>query len=46
MQPTLSLGSLFSMRLSAIAGCHTGSALKSRMRAHTVSALASITLET
>jgi hypothetical protein len=46
MQPTRSLGSWFSMRLSAMAGCHSGSALKSRMRDHTVSAAASITDET
>jgi hypothetical protein len=46
MQPTRSLGSLFSMRLSAMAGCHKGRALKSRMRAHTLSAPASMTLET
>ena len=46
MQPTRSLGSLFSMRLSAMAGCHCGRPLKSRMRDHTVSALASMTLET
>jgi len=34
------------MRLSAMAGCQVGRPLKSRMRAHTVSALASMTLET
>ena len=45
MQPTRSLGSWFSIRLSAMAGCHCGMPLKSRMRDHTVSALASITLE-
>ena len=45
-QPTLSPGSLFSMRLSAMPGCHDGMPLKSRMRDHTVSALASITLDT
>ena len=46
MQPTRSAGSLFSMRLSAMAGCHSGRPLKSRMRDHTVSALASMTLLT
>jgi hypothetical protein len=45
MQPTRSLGWLFSMRLSAISGCHKGMALKSRMRDQTLSALASMTLE-
>jgi hypothetical protein len=44
MQPTRSLGSPFSMRLSAMAVCHCGSALKSRMRDQTLSALASMTL--
>lgn len=46
MQPTWSLFTPPSMRLSAIAGCHSGSALKSRLRAHTASALASATPET
>ena len=45
MQPTLSDASPFSMRESAMSGCHSGSALKSRMTAQTASAGASITLE-
>ena len=46
MQPTRSAGWLFSIRLSAINGCHCGRPLKSRTRDHTLSALASMTLET
>jgi hypothetical protein len=46
MQPTLSAGSPFSIRLSAIAGCQFGSPLKSRTRAQTRAAEALITLDT
>jgi hypothetical protein len=45
MQPTLSAGSPFSMRLSAIAGCQLGNPLKSRMRAQTLAAGAGRTLD-
>ncbi len=45
MQPTRSLDSPFSIRLSAMPGCHCGRPLKSRMRDQTVSALASMTLD-
>ena len=45
MQPTRSLASPFSIRLSAMPGCHCGIPLKSRMRDQTVSALASMTLD-
>ena len=38
MQPTWSVGSLFSMRLSAMPGCHCGRPLKSRIAAQTLSA--------
>jgi hypothetical protein len=41
----LSLGWLPSIRLSAMAGCQAGIALKSRIAAQTRSAGASITLE-
>jgi hypothetical protein len=44
-QPILSEGSPFSMRLSAIAGCQFGRPLKSRMRAHTRSLRALMTLD-
>jgi hypothetical protein len=44
-QPTLSAGSPFSIRLSAIAGCQLGRPLKSRMRAQTLAAGALTTLE-
>ncbi len=46
IQPTLSAGSPFSMRLSAIAGCQFGKPLKSRTRAQTLAAGAPMTLET
>ena len=45
MQPTRSAGWPFSMRLSAMPGCHCGRPLKSRMRDQTLSALASMTLD-
>jgi hypothetical protein len=44
-QPILSAGSPFSIRLSAIAGCQFGKALKSRIRAQTRSDRALMTLE-
>jgi hypothetical protein len=44
-QPILSAGSPFSIRLSAIAGCQPGKPLKSRMRAHTRSDRALMTLD-
>ena len=43
---TLSAGSAFSMRLSAIEGCQFGSPLKSRTRAQTRSLRALMTLDT
>ena len=45
MQPTLSAGSPFSMRLSPMAGCQPGKPLKSRTRAQTLAAGALTTLE-
>ena len=45
-QPTLSAGSPFSIRLSAMPGCQFGRPLKSRTRAQTLAAGALMTLDT
>lgn len=46
MQPTLSAGSPFSIRLSAMRGASSAEPLKSRTLAQTLAAGAAMTLET